>query len=570
MTTRVGADQTFLDAVRRTLAAGGDRPAFTFLEEGEIDRAETLSFAALDRAARVTAGDLQAKGVRPGDRVMLMQEPGRHMVAGFLGAVYAGAIAVPCYPPSPFVGAKGDERLRLVVEDAGPTAALTVSTLAPALGSLKETYPELSWVLTDMAGGSPDAYTPVEAGLHDLAFLQYTSGSTSSPRGVRVTHGSLAANIEMMVEVYGLSKDTVVCSWLPPFHDMGLIATILLPLTIGCRTVQMAPWAFLRRPDRWLKAITHFGGTFTAAPNFAYELCVRRVSDLDGIDLESWTVAVNGAEPVKERTLAEFTRKFAECGLRPDALWPGYGLAEATLLASTCQRGPGSTLWIDPDQLSLGRLVPTEPETGRPLVSCGQSPPGTAVTVCDPATGDPVEDGVVGEIRVSGPHVCDGYWGDPTLSAEFFPDGVLRTGDLGALWQGSVYVTGRLKDLLIVRGRNHYPHDIEQTMEAVDPNLRPGCGVAVSVPTDVGELLVLIQEIANDDQGEPDRIVETIRRSVSEQHGVSADAVVLVQPSSVPKTTSGKLRRTAAAEAFRTGGLSVVHQWTATAVGNRR
>ncbi len=565
MTASIATAQTFLGAVQRTLAAGGDRPVFTFLEGGEVQGAETLSCAELDREARIVAADLQAKGVRCGDRVMLLQDPGRHMVAGFLGAAYAGAVAVPCYPPSSLMGAKGHERFHIVVDDAEATAAVTTSVLAPALDFLKETHPELSWAFTDTASISPDAYAPVDVGPHDLAFLQYTSGSTSAPRGVRVTQASLASNIGMMVDVFGLTEEAIMCSWLPPFHDMGLIATILMPLAIGCRTVQMAPWAFLRRPDRWLRAITAFRGTWSAAPNFAYELCIRRVADLDGIDLRSWTVAVNGAEPVKERTLAEFARKFAECGLRPSTLWPGYGLAEATLLVSARSRGPGSTLWVDSDQLSQGRLVPVDPEIGRPLVSCGPPSPGTTVTVCDPATGEPVEDRVVGEIRVSGPHVCDGYWGDTDLSAEVFPEGVLRTGDLGALWQGSVYVTGRLKDVLIVRGRNHYPHDVEQTMQAADPSLRPGCGVAVSVPADAGDLVVLIQEIVDDRPGEPERIVEKIRRSVSEQHGISVDAVVLVERSSVPKTTSGKLRRSAAAEAFRKGGLCTVHEWIATA-----
>ncbi|MGH2865258.1 MAG: AMP-binding protein, partial [Solirubrobacteraceae bacterium] len=246
--TQTNTAQTFLGTVQQMLAASGGRPAFTFLQGGETEGAETLSFAELDRASRAVAADLQAKGVRPGDRVMLLHEPGRQLVAGFLGAIYAGAIAVPCYPPSPFMGAKGDERFRVVVEDAGASAVSTTSVIAPALAFLKETYPALSWAFADTASISPDAYAPVDVGPDDLAFLQYTSGSTSTPRGVRVTHGSLAANIRMMVETFGLSEDTVMCSWLPPFHDMGLVATILMPLTIGCRTVQMAPSAFLRRP----------------------------------------------------------------------------------------------------------------------------------------------------------------------------------------------------------------------------------------------------------------------------------------------------------------------------------
>lgn len=566
MTTEITVGQTFLDAVQQSLARRGDRPALTFLVDGEVERASTWSFADLDRAARAVAADLQVTGVRPGDRVLLLQTPGWHMVVGFLGCVYAGAIAVPAYPPSPFMGARGGERLRGIWSDAGATAVLTTTAIVPLLQFL-EGSPGLSWVFTDKPGNSADAYAQVVVAPEDVAFLQYTSGSTSSPRGVRVTHGALIANIGMMAESFQLTEDTIACSWLPPFHDMGLISMILTPMVIGFQTVQMAPEAFLRRPDRWLKAITHYRAAFSWSPNFAYELCVRRIDDLSGIDLSSWTIAGNGSEPVRERTLAEFAGKFADCGFRPGTLWAGYGLAEATLFVSARGRGPGSTLWADPEELSQGRIVPGDAATGRPLVSCGPPARGTSVTVCDPETGEQVDDGIVGEIRVSGPHVCDGYWGRPALSSDVFPGNVLRTGDLGALWQGELYVTGRLKDLLIVRGRNHYPHDIEQTMETADPALRPGCGVAVSVPADSDDLLVLIQEVTPNSGGDPELIVEKMRRLVIEQHGVAPDAVVLVKQRTIPKTTSGKLRRSSAGEAFREGTLRVVHQWMATARG---
>jgi acyl-CoA synthetase (AMP-forming)/AMP-acid ligase II len=566
MTTGVFLESTFLDALQRSLSACGDRPALTFLVDGEAERAETYSFAELDDMARVVAADLQMSGVHPGDRVMLLQTPGRHMVAGFVGCIYAGAIAVPAYPPTPFLGTQGNERLLGIRKDASATAVLTTSELLPLLKFPDEGDAEpLSWVFTDKPQSTAADYVPVEVNPEDVAFLQYTSGSTALPRGVRVTQGALVANIKMTVELFQLHQDSIACSWLPPFHDMGLIATILTPLAIGCRTIQMAPEAFLRRPDRWLRAIAQYRATFSWAPNFAYELCIRRIQALDGVDLTCWILAGNGAEPVKERTLAEFSRKFADYGLRPESLWVGYGLAEATLLVSARQRGPGSTMWVDPDQLSDGRLVPTEAALGRPLVSCGASAPYTTVTIRDPETGQILDDGIVGEIWVAGPQVCDGYWQRPALTADMFPGGVLRTGDLGAISQGELYVTGRIKDLLIVRGRNHYPQDIEQTMEAADPNLRAGCGVAVSVRTGSEELLVLIQEVAPNSSGDPELIVEKMRRLVTEQHGISADAVVLVRPRTVPKTTSGKLRRSTAAESFRTGTLRVVHQWAAKA-----
>ncbi len=561
MLTEITAARTFLGAVQQSAERYTDRPALTFLVDGEPAGEQNWSFADLDRAARIVAADLQSAAVRPGDRVLLLQLPGRDMVAGFLGCIYAGAIAVPAYPPTPFMGARGAERLRGIWSDAGAAVAITASGLLPLLASLDAGPQSPSWVLTDQPVSPAEAYVPVGLAPGDVAFLQYTSGSTASPRGVRVTHGALMANIEMIREVVGLTQDTVACSWLPPFHDMGLISKILTPLAVGFRTVHMAPEAFLRRPDRWLRAISHYRATFSWAPNFAFEQCIERIDDVEGIDLSCWTVAGSGAEPIRERTVAEFAAKFAACGLAPNSLWAGYGLAEATLMVSVRRREPGSTLWADPEELTRGHVVPVGAPAGRPLVSCGPPAPRSVVTICDPVSGEPVGDGIVGEIRVAGPHVADGYWGRPDLSSELFPGGVLRTGDLGAFWRGELYVTGRAKDLLIVRGRNHYPQDIEQTMDAADPALRPGCGVAVCVPADSGELLVLIQEVAVNTSADPERVVEKIRRAVVEQHGVAADAVVLIRPRTIPKTTSGKLRRSAAGEAFTKGTLRVVHQW---------
>lgn len=554
---------TLLETVRRTVAARADRPAFTFLPDGEIDQAETYSFAELDRAARVAAADLQAAGVEPGDRVMLLQKPGWHMVVGFLGCIFAGANAVPAYPPSPFLGSRGDERLQSILSDAGASAVLTTSTLLPLLRELRESDATLTWVLTDESASVADLYEPVDVAPDDLAFLQYTSGSTSDPRGVRVTHGALVANIRMICEAFGLSDRSICCSWLPPFHDMGLIGMILTPLATGFHTVQMAPEAFLRRPDRWLRAVTHYGGTYAAAPNFAYDMCVRRVESLEGLELSRWTVAVNGAEPVREKTLAAFADTFAPCGFQADSLHPAYGLAEATLFVSSRRRGAGSTLWVSPEALADGRLLLADSTNGRPLVSCGQPASGTEISIIDPESGNDVAEGAVGEIWVRGPHVCDGYWNRPVLSSEVFPAGALRTGDLGFLWHGEVFVTGRMKDLLIVRGRNHYPQDLEQTMESAAPGLRQGCGVAVALATDTGERLVLIQELARNSRGDPDAIADAIRRRVSEEHGVAADEIALVKSGSVQKTTSGKVRRGSTGAAFQAGEIAIIHRWTA-------
>ncbi len=565
VTAAPGLRETLLGAVQGSFATRADSSAFTYLADGEIGDAQTSTFAELDRATRALAAELQASGVRPGDRVMLLLTPGRDMVVGFLACVFAGAIAVPAYPPSPFIGVRGLERLQAILKDAGAAFVLTESAVLPSLQFAREESRPLSLVFVDQCAGAADAFDPVEVTPDDAAFLQYTSGSTSDPRGVRVTHGALMANIRMIAEALSLDRESIACSWLPPFHDMGLIGMILTPLALGFPTVQMAPEAFLQRPVRWLKAISHYGATVAFAPNFSFDICVRRIpeSELDGLDLSSWAVAGNGAEPIREHTLAEFERKFAVCGFQQGAMWPGYGLAEATLLVTASQRGPGTTVWVDPEQLSQGRVAPVDKARGRPLVSCGWPLPGAQVTICDPVTGEQLEQGVVGEIRISGPLVCDGYWRNPELTAETFTDAGLRTGDLGALWQGQLYVTGRLKDLLIVRGLNHYPQDIEQTMEVADPSLRRGCGVAVAVPTDTGELLALVQEVRNGSDGDPRQIVQKIRRLVVEQHGVAPDVIVLVPPRSIPQTTSGKVRRGATAEALRAGAMQELYRWPA-------
>ena len=567
MATGVTLGSTYLEAAQRSLLTHGDRTAMTFLPDGDLERRDSFTFGELEETARTIAADLQAAGVGAGDRVMLLQLPGRHMVAGFLGCVYANAIAVPAYPPNPFLGERGNERLAGIRRDAGATAVLTTSELLPLVQFSDDESRGLAWVLTDKPSASAEDYSSVEASPEDVAFLQYTSGSTSAPRGVRVTHRALMANVEMIVESSDFTDATVVCSWLPPFHDMGLISANLTPVVTGAHAVQMPPYEFLRRPERWLRAITHFRATYCWAPNFAYDLCVRRVKNLEELDLSSMRTMGSGAEPVRHKTMTAFRDKFVACGLKPEVLWVGYGLAEATLYVTVNRRGPVSTIHIDPDQLAEGRLALTSAELGRPLVSCGLPAPGSHVRICDPETDEPVEDGVVGEIRVSGAHVCDGYWGNPELSAEVFAEGELHTGDLGALWEGELFVTGRIKDLLIVRGRNHYPQDLEQTMESADANLRPGCGVAVAVPSETGELLVLIQELRAESTEDPEVIVEKILRQVAEQHGITADAIVLVEPRTIPKTTSGKLRRSAAAAAFQAGTLKAVHEWSAAARG---
>ena len=565
MVSKVVHATTFLGRVREGLPERGDATAVTYLADGE-EEGERRNYAEVDIAARRVAASLQQSGVQQGDRVILLESPGPNLVAGFLGCVYAGAIAVPAYPPSPFLGAVGVHRLRGIFRDAVPAAVLTSSSLVESVRTPELDTLRLTWLATDAPLADAADYTHVDASPSDVVFLQYTSGSTSAPRGVRVTQAALAAHIGMIEQTFNFDDDTVAASWLPPFHDMGLIATLLTPLTVGFPVVQMTPESFLRRPERWLRAITRYRVTFSPAPDFAYALCVRRVRDHTDLNLSSWTIAASGAEPVREQTLAAFSAAFADCGFAEGSFWSCYGLAEATLCVSAARRGIGKVLQVDAAALGAGKLVESTGPGSKPLVACGTALPGTTVDVVDPDTYVPVADGDVGEIRVGGPHVCDGYWNRPDLTATVFPDGRLMTGDLGVMRDGELFVTGRIKDLLIVRGRNLYPQDLEQTMETADPDLRPGRGVAVSVAGENRELLVLIQEPTTRTPDDPDRIIGNMQRLVTEEHGVTPDVIVLIAPGTLPKTTSGKLQRSAAAKLFNDEQLRVVARWNAPGV----
>ncbi|HWN44200.1 MAG TPA: fatty acyl-AMP ligase, partial [Thermoanaerobaculia bacterium] len=440
------AQESFIDVVRERAGRLGERCAFTFLGDGDTPT-ERLTYAEVDRKARSIAADLQRRGAQ-GERVLLLFPPGLDFVTAFLGCLYAGAVAVPAYPPSP---GRGTGRLRSLLEDAKPRLALTTPPLLPRVEREVEGAVALEGLL-------PEDWRPPAVGPDSLAFLQYTSGSTSTPKGVRVTHGNLIANERAIQHAFGQSEESVVVGWLPLYHDMGLIGNVLQPLWCGATCVLMSPLSFLQRPRRWLEAIGRFRGTTSGGPDFAYSLCVRKIppAEREGLDLSSWRVAFNGAEPVRAATLDAFAEAFAPCGFHREAFYPCYGLAEATLFVS------GG----DPE---------VAPRVSGNLVSCGRAWPGERITVVDPETGRELPAGEEGEICVSGPSVADGYWEGESFG------GFLRTGDLGRLDEdGELFVTGRLKDLIVVRGRNIYPHDVERTAEESHPALRPGGGAAFS------------------------------------------------------------------------------------------
>lgn len=520
-----------------------------------------LTHGDVARSAHAVAGALRAGGLRQGDRALLLLPEGGDFIPAFLGCLRAGVVAVPAYPPVPVQSRQRVATLRSIAADCEPAAA--ISFVPPkTLGTVREAVPELAnawWTSVPelLATEDPGETLPAPSP-DDIAFLQYTSGSTALPKGVVVPHRALAHNEEMIREAFRHTEGVTVVGWLPLFHDMGLIGNVLQPLWLGGHSVLMPPMTFIKRPGRWLRAISEFRATTSGAPNFAYDLCLRKVTDdeLAGVDLSCWTLAYNGAEPVRASTLDSFAKRFAPWGFSATASYPCYGLAEGTLLVTGGEvTERPSTVTLDEERLRAGQAVRST--AGRSLVSSGSPRLDRTVTIVDAETRIPVPSGTVGEIWLGGPGLPTGYWGNPRATEEIFTAGAadgtgpyLRTGDLGFLLDGELYVTGRAKDLIIVGGRNHYPHDLESTAERAHPALRTGCVVAFGVETGEAEQVVLIAGAGQGATGTGEaaagkraEIVHAVRSAVSATHGIAVDDVVLVAPNAVPKTSSGKLQR---------------------------
>ncbi|WP_225828329.1 AMP-binding protein [Streptomyces naphthomycinicus] len=549
------APPTLVHILRDRALEKPDATAYVFLADGEDDARE-IGYRDLYAAAAEVADALGERHER-GERALLLFPPGLDYITAFFGCLLAGIVAVPAYPPQ---DARSLGRLDAVIADAGASIALTTKDLLPIAQSSLDA--PLVWIATDalepgpVRAGAPltAGGRPVAATQEDLAFLQYTSGSTRLPRGVMLTHANLMHNLEAIYQAFAGTAHDVMVSWLPPYHDMGLIGAILEPLYGGFPGILMSPLHFLQKPYRWLKAISVHRGTISPSPNFGYELCLRKIDDAQraSLDLASWRAAVNGAEPVRVETIERFTQRFAPAGFDAGTFRPSYGLAEATLLVTA-----------DP----VGRSVRRFPVEGATRIACGTARGDQSVVVVDSATLAPAEAGQVGEVWVSGPSVSAGYWGRPAESTALFgatlPDGrgpYLRTGDLGALdAEGTLAVTGRLKDLLILRGRNVYPHDVEGAAERSHPALRPGCGAAFTVPVDAEERLVLVSEVA--DGTETEAVATAVRRAVREECDADLHELVLIPPRTIPKTSSGKIQRRATREAYLAGDLARIGGW---------
>jgi acyl-CoA synthetase (AMP-forming)/AMP-acid ligase II len=580
------AHKTLVELLRARSAEQGGDVAFTFLVDGEHE-GPRCTFAELDAGARAVASALRERGVRPGDRALLLYPPGLEFIPAFFGCLYSGVIAVPAYPPQPSQASRTLPRLLSIVADADVAIVLANSNVADAAARMMGEAPGLGsipWLATDtVSDGRAEDWREVAIASDDLAFLQYTSGSTASPRGVMVSHANLLHNLAYASHAADRDRSTRSVSWLPVIHDMGLIEGVLGPVFGGYAAYLMAPASFLHRPIRWLRAITRYRASTSGGPNFAYDLCVRKITEAQRaeLDLSSWRAAYNGAEPIRAETLEAFHARFKDVGFRWRSFYPVYGLAESTLLVSTGDRDYEPVIRdVSSDALTRGHLKPARPRGSatRPLVSSGPVSFGTRVVVVDPSTRQQCSDGRVGEIWVESPSVAGGYWRRDGESRETFHahlaggDGpFLRTGDLGALHDGELFVTGRLKDVLIVRGFKHYPQDLEHTAERQHAAIRPGCSAAFSIDGDDDEAVVIALEVDRrqvpqlDDPAERDgflaSLIDRVRVAVVEHHGIVLSAVSVLSHGAMPKTSSGKLRRRACRDAFRDGSLDEIARW---------
>jgi acyl-CoA synthetase (AMP-forming)/AMP-acid ligase II len=570
--------RTLLELLRQQADRYEDKVAFSFSYNGDDEERSQLTYRELDIKARAIAYRLQQHGAA-GQRVLVFCRPGLGHIAGFFGCVYAGAVAVPVHE-------KLAPRLASVVPDAqagfalaAPETPAKVRTAVDALIAQIDGDP-LRWGLTDAAVADAEKWVAPDIDASATVVIQYTSGATRAPKGVMLTHDNLLHNLELIRRISRGDDREIAVFWLPQHHDMGLISGILGSLYVGGATVLMSPAAFIKRPMRWLEAMSRHRASYSVAPTFAYDKCVECSSaeERAALDLSSWSTAVCGAEPVRAATLRAFADAFAPAGFRPEAFQAGYGLAESTVaVAGSSASAVPVVQHIDRTALSEGRVVDASLEHAGAVavVGCGRPQGGQRVVIVDPETRRERQADEVGEIWIAGPSVAQGYWGKPEETAHTFAASLaetgegpfLRTGDLGFLRASELFITGRCKDLVIIRGDNYYPNDIEMTVQDCHPALLSGRGAvfAVTPESAAAEQLVVVQEVAlpRVSDVELTEIVTAMQTAINEHHGIQADSVVLVEPMRIPTTSSGKIQRGQCRQQFLDGDLETVAEWHA-------
>lgn len=600
-TTAADTFADFVELTRYRAAHQPDLPVYTFVTGGDRDE-RPLTCAQLDRRASAVAAAL-SEIARPGERVLLLFAPGIDYIAALFGCMYAGVVAVPAYPVEPAQPERTLRRLLGIVADCAPAAVLSTAAVRDGMNRVETGSPALRglrWIEIDALSPGDDAAhgAPRAADPRVPVYLQYTSGSTGAPKGVMISHRNLLHNSALIARRFehGASSRGVI--WLPPYHDMGLIGGILQPLYVGFPVTLMSHVDFLKHPLRWLRAIGERRATTSGGPNFAYQmLATMRIADadFDKLDLRSWDVAFVGAEPIRAATLHAFAQRFARCGFDARAFYPCYGLAEHTLFMTGGLKSQPPVVANEPSDARLPRASDHADAPGqadpagdgrqagaRAAVGCGDAASDSLVLIVDPDTRVPCDDGRVGEIWAQGPSVALGYWNNRALSEQTFEAELpghagrfLRTGDYGYRSGSEVFVTGRLKDMMLIRGANHYPHDVEATIEALDAELfRPGGCAVFALDTGAAPQVTVVRELrarylkAFGDGGQeaghtPDALFGRLRRAINLHHGIAVHHIVFTSPSAIPKTTSGKVQRHACRELFLNDTLPVVTQWRA-------
>ncbi len=558
----------------------GDQPhqlAYRFLVDGETETI-SLTYNELDIKARRIAVQLRSK-YKLGDRILLLYPPGLDYIAAFFGCLYAGMIAVPAYPPRLN---RSLSRLQGMISDCQAAAILSPQSLLIGLEKRIHEIPDfenVSWESHEScADFSASEWQDPAIASQDLAFLQYTSGSTATPKGVMISHGNLLHNLKSLQNCFEFTDHSIGFSWLPLYHDMGLIGGVLEPLFSGCPVTLMSPLLFIQRPFRWLDAISRYQVTVSGGPNFAYDLCVHKVTpkQKQTLDLSSWEVAFNGAEPIHQQTLTQFSEAFSHCGFEPTAFYPCYGMAENTLFISggTKRQAPKYNT-VQVGALANNQVIAVEnpSQESQTIIGCGQSISDQTLIIVNPKTLQQCEDNEIGEIWISGLSVAQGYWNQPKATAESFSAYLsntaigpfLRSGDSGFLDDGELYFTGRLKDIIVIHGLNHYPQDIEWTIEQEQsPCLRSGCIAAFSINRLGEEQVVILAEVERrylNQQKHSDTLESTIRQlrhKIWQHHQLQIHQFMLIRTGTLPKTSSGKIQRYQCRDYFLTGQIEPV------------